>query len=153
MGKPLSSEEWLKRYLKKGENVYTICRHVSRSGMLRHISFYIMRDNQPYCIDGNVAKVMGLKFNKHHNALKLAVVVWIWDIILCIIYLWRYLMTAIIQLKIGGYKLTPQIKKETRLMLSLFFIWDCKCSCYFMLEPLLKYSNLQFVFAQAIPLH
>ena len=69
---PLSSKEWLKKYLQKGENVYTICRHVSRSGMMHHISFYIMRDNAPYCIDGNVAEVMGLKFNKHHDALKVS---------------------------------------------------------------------------------
>tara|TARA_Y100000004_G_C8791526_1_gene359459 strand:+ start:39 stop:350 length:312 start_codon:yes stop_codon:yes gene_type:complete len=72
MANPLSSKEWLKKYLKKGETIYTISRHVSKSGMLRHISFYIMRDNQPYCIDGNVAKVLDMKFNKNNDALKVS---------------------------------------------------------------------------------
>ena len=72
MANPSSSEEWLKKYLQKGDTIYTICRHVSRSGMMRHIAFYIMRDNHPYCINDDVAEVMGLKFNKHYDALKVS---------------------------------------------------------------------------------
>tara|TARA_A100001201_G_scaffold71938_1_gene65760 strand:- start:267 stop:575 length:309 start_codon:yes stop_codon:yes gene_type:complete len=72
MANPLSSEEWLKKYLKKGDTVYTICKHVSQSGMTRHIAFYIMLDNEPFIINAHIADVLDMKFNKHNDALKVS---------------------------------------------------------------------------------
>ncbi len=36
--------------LVKGETVYTILRHVSRTGMFRIIDAYVIRDNEPISI-------------------------------------------------------------------------------------------------------
>ena len=33
--------------LQENETVYTVLRHVSRSGMLRYIDAYVMRNNEP----------------------------------------------------------------------------------------------------------
>ena len=72
MANPLSPKEWLKKYLKKGETIYTISRHVSKSGMMRHISFHIMRDNYPCSINAYIADVLDMKFNKNNDALKVS---------------------------------------------------------------------------------
>ncbi len=43
----------LKRILgqpEEGIDFYTILNHVSRSGMFRRISLYIIKDNQPICL-------------------------------------------------------------------------------------------------------
>lgn len=70
--KGLTGEEWLKKYLQKGGTIYTIRRHVSRSGMMHHISFYIMLDNEPFIINAYIADVLDMKFNKHYDALKVS---------------------------------------------------------------------------------
>ena len=72
MGNYLPSEEWLKKYLREGDTIYTICRHVSRSGAMRHITFYIMLDNEPFRINAHIADVLDMKFNKHNDALKVS---------------------------------------------------------------------------------
>lgn len=41
--------------LTPGQTVYTSLKHVSSSGMMRHISVYIMRDNEPVNITNLVA--------------------------------------------------------------------------------------------------
>jgi hypothetical protein len=33
--------------LSPGNTVYTVLRHVSKSGMMRHIDLYVFRDNEP----------------------------------------------------------------------------------------------------------
>lgn len=53
MKKPTQSEinernraiETLHEWLEPGDTVYTVLRHVSRSGMMRHISLFIHYDN------------------------------------------------------------------------------------------------------------
>jgi len=49
--------EFLKQALKPGDTVYTILRHVSRSGMMRRISPVIIKHNEPLDIDYQVAKL------------------------------------------------------------------------------------------------
>jgi hypothetical protein len=49
----------LKQYIKPGQTVYTNVNHVSRSGMLRNISVYIVKDNRIHCIDWHVSIVTG----------------------------------------------------------------------------------------------
>ncbi len=54
-----------RKMLKVEDTIYTLLRNVSRSGMPRSISFYIMADNEPYCIDYIINKINGGKIDKH----------------------------------------------------------------------------------------
>ena len=49
----------LRELLKPGDTVYTKLVSVSRSGMSRVISAYIIRDNEPLCIEWKVGKATG----------------------------------------------------------------------------------------------
>jgi len=51
--------EELRKVLRPGDTVYTILRHVSRSGMTRGIDVYRMADKQPVWITGYVGKAIG----------------------------------------------------------------------------------------------
>lgn len=51
----------LKTWLKPGDTLHTILRHVSGSGMTRHISVYIFKGNIPYLMDYLVTQALGLK--------------------------------------------------------------------------------------------
>lgn len=48
----------LKRLFEKSNQIFTICRHVSRSGMSRDISFMIFINNQPYHLNFLINKVL-----------------------------------------------------------------------------------------------
>ena len=63
MRKPTKEEqaearELLLTHLRPGDKVYTIIRHVSRSGMSRRISTVIIKDNKPMDISPGVARVL-----------------------------------------------------------------------------------------------
>lgn len=45
---------YLRSVLKPGDTVYTVLRHVSRSGMSRGIDFYLIRDSEPLWITSYV---------------------------------------------------------------------------------------------------
>lgn len=49
----------LREILQPGDTVYTVLRHVSRSGMSRTIDCYIIRDNQPLYISYWAALAIG----------------------------------------------------------------------------------------------
>ena len=49
--------------INKNETIYTILRGVSRSGMTRYIDCYIIRDNDPIMISGQVAEALGRTYN------------------------------------------------------------------------------------------
>ncbi len=51
----------LKKILRKGDTVYSVLRHVSRSGMMRHISFYAIKGNKPVFLDGHIEAVTSYK--------------------------------------------------------------------------------------------
>ncbi len=51
----------LKQVLKRGDTVYTVLRHVSRSGMQRHIDVYVIRDNKPIHLSYHIAEVLDYK--------------------------------------------------------------------------------------------
>jgi hypothetical protein len=53
--------ERLREILKPGDTVYTILRHVSKSGMLRHVSPVKMTDDGPWYLTYWVAKAAGYK--------------------------------------------------------------------------------------------
>lgn len=69
--KPTVSEknealEFLRKNIKPGDRVYTILRHVSRSGMMREISPIIYVDGQPIDISWYVER-LGLYSRKYTN--------------------------------------------------------------------------------------
>ena len=47
--------------LKAGDTVYSVLRHVSASGMSRHIDLCIIKNDQPIYITGSVAALLDLK--------------------------------------------------------------------------------------------
>jgi len=52
----------LREILKPGDTVYTIVKHVSRSGMLRHIELYVIKDNEPQRLSGWAADALGWRW-------------------------------------------------------------------------------------------
>lgn len=52
--------EKLKEILKENDTVYTILRHVSKSGMSRDISVIIIKDNSPLNITYHVSEILNL---------------------------------------------------------------------------------------------
>lgn len=59
----------LKDWLKPGDTVYTILRHVSASGMTRHIGLVINRDGAMIHPNYAVSKVLGYRINKRGDGL------------------------------------------------------------------------------------
>ena len=56
----LEAVEELRKMLRPGMTVYTVLRHVSRTGMSRGIDCYIIRKGEPVWITGYVGKAIGL---------------------------------------------------------------------------------------------
>lgn len=61
----------LRETLKPGTTVYTILRHVSRSGMSRDIDVYVMEDGEPRRITWSVAKAADLTYSRKAEAIKI----------------------------------------------------------------------------------
>lgn len=51
----------LLKVLSPGDTVYTILRHVSASGMTRHIDVYTIQDNKPFYLTAYVSKLCGIR--------------------------------------------------------------------------------------------
>ncbi len=65
--------EKLKEIISPGDTVYTILRHVSRSGMMRHISPVVIKDGEHYAITRLVALATDSKMvYAGHDAIKVA---------------------------------------------------------------------------------
>ena len=60
----------LRVILKPGDTVYTILRHVSRSGMMRHISTVVKREDGLRDISFLTAKAMGFTINRDTGGVK-----------------------------------------------------------------------------------
>jgi hypothetical protein len=66
----------LREWLKPGDTVWTVLRHVSRSGMQRTVSLVVIEDdgngNGPEVrdIDGTVARALGLTFDRDRGGVK-----------------------------------------------------------------------------------
>ena len=59
---------------RPGTTVYTVLRHVSRSGMYRVVAVYLLEDQQeagwqPREITGRVAAVLGRRYDKRHEGI------------------------------------------------------------------------------------
>ena len=66
-----SSKEKLLDLMKPGDTVYTILRHVSRSGMSRVIDLVIMFDGEPLSISGWAAAVTDSRLDRDRWGLKI----------------------------------------------------------------------------------
>lgn len=61
--------ERLRQWIKPGDTVYTILRHVSKSGMTRSISPVINTAGQTVDIDWAVARLFGSRIDQKHGGL------------------------------------------------------------------------------------
>lgn len=59
----------LRATLPPGSTVYTILRHVARSGMFRAIDCILLNEGQPHRITWAVAQTTGFTYNRRHEAL------------------------------------------------------------------------------------
>ena len=59
----------LNEILNREQEIYCIIRHVSQSGMTRHISFFCIVDNEPRFLDGLISDYLDYRMNKYYNAL------------------------------------------------------------------------------------
>lgn len=62
--------ESLRKIVKPGDTVYTILRHVSRSGMSRSISVMVVEDGAPNDVSWLVAKAGLGRFDRNHDGVK-----------------------------------------------------------------------------------
>lgn len=62
-------KERLQELLKPGDTIYTVLRHVSRSGMYRVIDLYVMKDNRPLRISGWAADLLE-GYDRNHEGCK-----------------------------------------------------------------------------------
>ena len=64
-----SAETRLENILDVGQEIYCIIRHVSQSGMSRHISFFCIEANIPRFLDGYISKYLDYRMNKSYSGL------------------------------------------------------------------------------------
>lgn len=60
----------LRQYIKKGDTLYTISRHVSSSGMTRVIDVVKPERGEMVWLGYNIAVVMGLPYDRKRNGVK-----------------------------------------------------------------------------------
>ena len=63
--------EGLLKWLKPGDTVYTVLRHVSRSGMSRSIDAYKMEHDGPTMLTGPACRLLGLTFDRNNGGAKM----------------------------------------------------------------------------------
>lgn len=61
----------LRKLLKPGDTVYTRLEHVSRSGMMRVIDAFVIRDNEPRRITWSVCQATGTTYNEKHEGARM----------------------------------------------------------------------------------
>jgi len=61
----------LRAMLKPGDTVYTRLNHCSRSGMMRVIDLFVIRDNEPRRITWGACCVIGGTYNEKHDGLRM----------------------------------------------------------------------------------
>lgn len=62
------AREELRALLPAGSTVYTVLRHVSRSGMYRAIDVYVIKDGAPVRITYSVCKATGMTYSRRYEA-------------------------------------------------------------------------------------
>lgn len=66
------AKEKLRELLPVGSVVYTILKHVSRSGMMRVISAYIYPEGSPHCLDDLIETATNMKYNYKHEGIQMS---------------------------------------------------------------------------------
>ena len=61
----------LREWLKPGDTVYTVLRHVSRSGMQRTIQLIQIDDGEPSWLGYNVALALGMSYDRDREGVKI----------------------------------------------------------------------------------
>lgn len=64
------ARERLRELLQHGDTVYTVLRHVSRSGMSRVIDLYVIKDNRPVWLSGHVGHALGYSRDKTWSGIR-----------------------------------------------------------------------------------
>ena len=59
----------LRTILPKGSTVYTILKHISRSGMFRIIDLIYIKENQPWHVPYGLLEDIGFKYNSRHEGI------------------------------------------------------------------------------------
>lgn len=59
----------LKELAPEGSHLYIVLRHTSQSGMVRHISAFVIQDNYPICLDRLIVKLGLFKLTKGGEAM------------------------------------------------------------------------------------
>lgn len=61
---------WLRELVKPGDIVYTVLRHVSRSGMSRSVGVILMQDGEPGDWSSSAARAIGQPFDRDRGGIK-----------------------------------------------------------------------------------
>lgn len=59
----------LTEFLQKGETVFCLLRHVSKSGMRRVVDLFVIRNNRPSRISFSAALTMGWRYDRKHDGI------------------------------------------------------------------------------------
>ena len=57
----------LRKYMKPGATVYTKMKHCARSGMMRVIDVFVIRNNEPLRLTWSACIAVGIKYNRKHE--------------------------------------------------------------------------------------
>lgn len=60
--------EYLK-WIRAGTTVYSVLRHVSRSGMYRTVDFYVIYGNRISRITWSMCRALGMRYDERHQAI------------------------------------------------------------------------------------
>ena len=60
----------VKKFIKPNTTIYCLLRHVSSSGMMRRISFFVIHQKKPRIIDWYIEKILDYKRDRQHEGLK-----------------------------------------------------------------------------------
>jgi len=61
----------LRAMLKPGDTIYTRLNHVSKSGMMRVIDLFVIRDNEPLRITWAACQATGTTYNGKHDGMRM----------------------------------------------------------------------------------
>ena len=61
----------LRTFLKPGDEILTVLRHVSRSGMSRSIDLYIVKKGKPSQLSRRVAEALDMKLDETNGGIKI----------------------------------------------------------------------------------
>ena len=67
----LETLNWLRTFLKPGDEILTVLRHVSRSGMSRSIDLYVVKKGNPIQLSRRVAEALDMKIDETNGGIKI----------------------------------------------------------------------------------